>query len=123
MTKQNGFAYPLTLLIVAIITLSCLYAVELYEVEKRYVYEQEKLLQLDNLVQMAITDFLDQSEKTEGIEEKVYEVGSVVLTSKKQSDEVFSVDIRARVGDTHMRQARIRVHVPTDQLIHFQDMI
>ncbi|MCM2675012.1 competence type IV pilus minor pilin ComGG [Alkalicoccobacillus plakortidis] len=122
MRNQHGFAYPLTLIIVAILTLSCLYTIQLYEVEKRFVLEQEKLLQLDNLVQMGIIDYIKQSEKSEGIEERHYEVGSITFTTRKQTDEVVRVELHSKVGPHHKRWSIIHYNLNTDSMIYFQDM-
>ncbi|TSB44722.1 competence type IV pilus minor pilin ComGG [Alkalicoccobacillus porphyridii] len=120
--QEGGFAYPMTMLIVSLLTLACLYAMQLYETEKRYVLEQEKLLQLNNLVQISIQDYIDLSEKQEGTEVMEYEIGTVTLITRTQSEEVVLVDIRAAIQESHKRRARMQVNVTTNQIIQFSDM-
>lgn len=120
--KEGGFTYPLTLLIVSLLTLACLYSVEIYEVEKRYVLEQEKLLQLNNLVQMSIQDYLLHSEKEEGTMVIEYEIGDVELITNYHTSDIATIELRANIQNSYKRRAQFQVDVITNELIHFKDM-
>lgn len=116
--SEKGFAYPVTLLLVAILTLSCLYAIQLYEAEKRFVFEQEKLMQMDHLMQMAVVDFVQQP-KEDTIH---YEVGSVMFKMIGQSDAEVQLELYARIGEDHKRWSILHYNTITETVTYFQDM-
>lgn len=122
MNSEKGVAYPVTLLLVAVLTLSCLYAIQLYEAEKRFVFEQEKLMQMDHLMQMAVVDFLQHPAIIEEEEMIHYEVGSVTFTMIGQSDANLQVELYARIGEEHKRWSILHYNTITETVTYFQDM-
>ncbi|MFK3937225.1 competence type IV pilus minor pilin ComGG [Alkalihalobacillus sp. NPDC078783] len=122
MNSEKGFAYPVTLLLVAVLTLSCLYAIQLYELEKRFVFEQEKLMQMDHLMQMAVVDFLQQPNIAHEQGSFQYEVGSVTYTMLGHTDGELKVELHAKIGETHKRWSIMHYNMDNRTISTFRDM-
>ncbi|WYP25247.1 competence type IV pilus minor pilin ComGG [Alkalihalobacillus sp. FSL W8-0930] len=122
MNCEKGFAYPVTLLLVAILTLSCLYTIQLYELEKRVVFEQEKLMQMDHLMQMAVVDVLHQPDMVNEKGDFHYEVGSVSYSMHGQSDVSVQVELHGRIGEHHKRWSILHYNKENRTITYFKDM-
>ncbi|MEK4565609.1 competence type IV pilus minor pilin ComGG [Alkalihalobacillus sp. FSL R5-0424] len=122
MNCEKGFAYPVTLLLVAVLTLSCLYTIQLYELEKRVVFEQEKLMQMDHLMQMAVVDVLHQPDKVNEKGDFHYEVGSVSYSMLGQSDVSVQIELHGRIGENHKRWSILHYNKENGTITYFKDM-
>lgn len=122
MNNEKGFAYPVTLLLVAVLMLSCLYTIQLYEAEKRFVFEQEKLVQMDHLIQMAVVDLVQQPSMVQEEVTVHYEVGSVTYTITEETDEQLEVILYAKIGEEHQRWSILHYNKRSNMISYFYDM-
>src|SRR5690625_5201442 len=55
--NEQGFVYPLTLIISLFVTVFITYQIHAYSTEKYVLHEQERLMQLQSLLHVAIHEF------------------------------------------------------------------
>ncbi len=105
MKDERGFVYPTTLLLLFLVVLVITYHADVYLYEKRYVVEQERLLLLESLLQMAVVDFINTAENGMERETFSYKHGTVTLNIYPREDDQFYVVMAAQLPEGNQRTA------------------
>ncbi len=112
--NQKGFIYPLTTIISLLLCTVILYQVDAYLTEKHFIYEQERMLQLESLLQVAIFDFQKSNVEPNVNESYVfsYEPGTVTVEVRDYDEEggISNIFMRARLTTGHERIAGYSYH-------------
>ncbi|KGA95907.1 hypothetical protein AJ85_09470 [Alkalihalobacillus alcalophilus ATCC 27647 = CGMCC 1.3604] len=96
--NEKGFVFPLTLMFISLLILAIAFQANSLIQEKRFIAEQERFIQLQSLLQMAVVDF--QKDPDILSESKVfsYEHGTVTLiVTQKSSPDVYEIQFRAEL--------------------------
>lgn len=105
--NQTGFIFPLTTLICFLICTVTLYQIDAYLTEKRFIYEQERMMQLESLLQVAIRDFQKAGHEPNVNENHIfsYEPGTVTLVIRDYQNGLSHISVRATLATGHERLA------------------
>ncbi|WP_332632345.1 competence type IV pilus minor pilin ComGG [Halalkalibacter flavus] len=107
MNQEKGFVYPVTLIMCMLILQVLIYQVSLYMTEKQAVYEQERLMQIETLLQLGISDFLN-GEYDPVPDKKIlfsYPNGTVTLSIETYLHGISNISVKADLETGHERIA------------------
>ncbi len=110
--NQKGFIYPLTILIGFLICVIVLHQIAAYLTEKHFIYEQERMMQLESLLQVAITEFQKENYEPSVDEQHVYfyDTGTVTFRIRDYHDGLSNISVRAKLETGHERLAGFHYH-------------
>ncbi|KYG30985.1 competence type IV pilus minor pilin ComGG [Alkalihalobacillus trypoxylicola] len=97
MKNERGIVLPIVLLFVTAMSVMVFIQADYYLKEKRFIEEQEDLIVLNSLLQLALHDYLFLAEKN--LENTVfqYEQGSVTLKSEILSEVSYRLSFTAEL--------------------------
>ncbi|WP_227938531.1 competence type IV pilus minor pilin ComGG [Alkalihalobacillus deserti] len=107
MKSEKGFIFPTTLFLCFLIIHILILQIHLYQTEKRFIYEQERLLQLEYLLQVGIKEF-QRGEYDPIIIQPIvfsYETGNVTFTTRSLDDGVSFIYVTVSLKSGHKRIA------------------
>ncbi|GAE28441.1 hypothetical protein JCM9140_4666 [Halalkalibacter wakoensis JCM 9140] len=110
MKGESGFIFPVTLVMCAIIMHVLLYQVNVYMLEKRSMYEQEKLMMTESIIRVGITEFLRNDYEPITNQKIVfpYDEGTVTLLIEDYSQGISRISILATLKTGQERRAGFR---------------
>ncbi|MFC0470970.1 competence type IV pilus minor pilin ComGG [Halalkalibacter kiskunsagensis] len=105
--EERGFIYPVTMIICLLMVPIVLHQMNLYMKEKRFLYEQERLLQLETLLQVGMKEFLKNEHEPQLNESILYSYGFdiVTFTVKDYKDGVSFISVKVQLESGHERIA------------------
>ncbi|WP_165763830.1 competence type IV pilus minor pilin ComGG [Halalkalibacter urbisdiaboli] len=123
MRNEEGFVYPITLILTVLLCASVAYQLDSYLSEKRIITEQEHLLLLESLLQAAVSDLIELSKKNDIPETHIfsYEHGTVTLMVQNQMERVY-VTLEAQLASGHKRFAKLYLDVGTHDLEEYWEV-
>ncbi|KHF38082.1 competence type IV pilus minor pilin ComGG [Halalkalibacter okhensis] len=124
MKQERGFVYPITLLMCMLILQVLLFQVNLYLVDKHAVYEQERLMQIETLLQLGISEFLNNDVAPVPNQNILfsYPTGTVTLEIATYDNGISNVTVKARLETGHERQAGFRYNWNNKMLDHYWEV-
>ncbi|WP_332697917.1 competence type IV pilus minor pilin ComGG [Halalkalibacter lacteus] len=105
--EEQGFIYPLTMLICLLMVPIVLHQMNLYLKEKRFIYEQERLLQVESLLQVGMKEFL-RNEQEPTLDETItyfYNFDKITFTVHDYKDGVSFISVKVQLESGHERIA------------------
>lgn len=105
--NEQGFVYPLTLIISLFVTVFITYQIHAYSTEKYVLHEQERLMQLQSLLHVAIHEFNKLEENRPHHETYVfsYDEGTVTLAVQDYHHGESEISVNAQLHTGHMQTA------------------
>jgi competence protein ComGG len=104
---EAGFIYPVTMLICLLMVPVVLHQMNLYLKEKRFIYEQERLMQVESLLQVSIKEF-QKKEQEPILEDRItyfYDRGKVIFTVNDYKEGVSFISVKVQLKSGHERIA------------------
>ncbi|MFC0561650.1 competence type IV pilus minor pilin ComGG [Halalkalibacter alkalisediminis] len=125
MINEKGFILPTTLFLCLLIIHIVMLQVHLYQTEKRFIYEQERFLQLEALLQVGIKEF--QEGEYEPVLNQTflfsYETGTVAFTIRSLHDGISSIYVTVSLKSGHKRLAGFKYIWEKSEIINYWEVI
>ncbi|NEU29632.1 hypothetical protein GN156_02370 [bacterium LRH843] len=105
--KEKGFVYPLTVILCFLVCTIVFQQINTYLTEKHFVYEQERIMQLESILQVSVNElkFLESDDFTNGKYIFSYDPGTVTLEVLDFQEGLSTILVRATLKTGHERQA------------------
>ncbi|WP_209123049.1 competence type IV pilus minor pilin ComGG [Alkalihalobacillus sp. BA299] len=109
MCNQKGFILPLTLTLCLFLSLALFHLLEVYIVEKRFYSEQEEILIIESLLQMATIDLLHSVEiiDYQSSGEFHYEKGVATYWILEDSHDTLNIQLKVTTNSKRQRVVRL----------------
>ncbi|MDT8863032.1 competence type IV pilus minor pilin ComGG [Alkalihalobacillus sp. MEB130] len=124
MRQEGGFVYPVTVVICMIIMQIVIYQVNMYVNEKHFVHEQERLLQVESLLQVGISEFL-RGEYEPTVNKNIifsYDVGTVTVAIDDFHEGYSQIHVTVKLVTGQERQAGFRYHWSSKTVEHYWEV-
>lgn len=108
--NEKGFIYPFTLILCLLVCIVIFRQLDAYLIEKRFVYEQERMMQLESLLQVAIVEFKHESSHEHDNYLFSYDSGTVTIEVRDYEDGLSTIFLRATLKTGHDRVAGFQYH-------------
>ncbi|WP_413379750.1 competence type IV pilus minor pilin ComGG [Alkalihalobacillus sp. 1P02AB] len=96
--NEKAFVFPLTLIFISLLILAIAFQANSLIQEKRFIAEQERVIQLQSLLQMAIVDFQKNPDILSESKVFSYEHGTVTLiVTQKSNPYVYEIQFQAEL--------------------------
>lgn len=123
--NERGYIFPVTMMISFLLLLSLSIQFHLYKTEKMFIYEQERMMQLEALIQTAIFEF---SETVSSIEDErltftfSYEPGHVTMEIVERNEQFAELSVIATLKTGHRRMAGFLYHLETGSIQNYWEV-
>ncbi|ARK31429.1 competence type IV pilus minor pilin ComGG [Halalkalibacter krulwichiae] len=105
--NEGGYFYPVTLFICLLVLHVLLLQLQLYNVEKNFAYEQERVIQIESLLQTGIAEFTMQEYELNPNNSVSFEyaTGSVLFSLRNSNGEESDIQVKVTLNTGHERLA------------------
>ena len=125
MINEKGFILPTTLFLCLLMIHIVMVQVHLYQTEKSFIYEQERFLQHQALLQVGLRDF--QESNYEPVVHQTYlfsyETGTVAFTIRSLENGISSIYVAVSLTSGHKRLAGFKYIWKEAKIIDFWEGI
>jgi competence protein ComGG len=124
--NEKGFILPVTLVFSFFVLLLFAHSVELYKMEAEFANHEEKIYELDSLMQMAVTDIKSKithspQEITYFYDEVTYPIGRVQYTLQRLNENEIKVMVVCISNDGFEYGAEFTLSIPSMELIEWKE--